>query len=94
MRHYDSCDPIILSVPEHDEVSIRDAAMAVVEGMGYTGKVTFDSSKSDGQYKKTACNDKLMSLHPSFKFTPFKEAVKTTCEWFEANYDSVRKGGH
>jgi len=94
MRHYDSCDPIILSVPEHEEVSIRDAAMAVVEGMGYTGKVTFDSTKSDGQHKKTACNDKLMSLNPEFKFTPFKEAVKATCEWFEANYDSARKGGH
>jgi len=80
--------------PVVSQVSIRDAAMAVVDGMGYTGKVTFDSSKSDGQYKKTACNDKLMRLNPSFKFTPFKDAVKTTCEWFEANYETARKGGH
>ena len=94
MRHYDSCDPIILSVPESAEVSIKDAAMAVVDGMGYKGKVTFDTTKSDGQYKKTACNDKLMKLHPTFKFTPFTEAVKTTCEWFEANYATARKGGH
>jgi len=91
MRQYDSCDPIILSVPESAEVSIKDAAMAVVDGMGYKGKITFDSSKSDGQFKKTACNDKLMSLHPTFQFTPFAEAVRKTCEWFETNYETARK---
>ena len=94
MRQYESCDPIILSVPESAEVSIKEAAMAVVDGMGYTGPVTFDTSKSDGQYKKTACNAKLMKLHPSFKFTPFREAVAKTCQWFEQNYDTARKGGH
>ena len=85
-------DPIILSVPEEAEVSIKEAAMSVVEGMGYTGPVTFDTSKSDGQYKKTACNDKLMRLNPDFKFTPFREAVAKTCQWFETNYDTARKG--
>ena len=94
MRHYDSCDPIILSVPESAEVSIKDAAMAVVKGMEYTGPVTFDTSKSDGQHKKTACNDKLMSLHPTFEFTPFAEAVAKTCKWFEGNYEAARKGRH
>lgn len=92
MRSYDSIDPIILSVSEAEEVTIKDAALAVVAGMGYTGKVTFDTSKSDGQHKKTACNDKLMGLHPTFKFTPFAEAVAKTCRWFEENYDRARKG--
>jgi GDP-L-fucose synthase len=75
-------------------VTIKEAAMAVVEGMGYTGKVTFDTSKADGQHKKTACNDKLMKLNPNFKFTPFSAAVAKTCAWFEANYATARKGGH
>ena len=35
MRHYDHVDPIILSVGEEDEVSIKDAALAVVKGMGF-----------------------------------------------------------
>ena len=92
LRNYDSCDPLILSVPESAEVSIKDAAMAVVDGMAYKGPVTFDTAKSDGQYKKTACNDKLMSLYPDFKFTPFPEAVAKTCQWFETNYATARKG--
>ena len=92
MRSYDSIEPLILSVPESAEVTIKEAAMAVVEGMKYEGEIKFDTSKADGQLKKTACNDKLMSLHPGFKFTPFREAVAKTCEWFEANYDAARKG--
>ncbi len=90
LRSYDSVQPIILSVPEAAEVTIKEAAMAVVAGMKYTGPVKFDTSKADGQHKKTASNAKLMSLHPNFEFTPFEEAVAKTCEWFEANYESAR----
>merc|ERR1711990_133508 len=64
LRSYDSTEPIILSVGEEDEVSIKDAALSVVKGMGYTGKVVFDTSKSDGQLKKTASNAKLKRLNP------------------------------
>mmetsp|Transcript_6398 Transcript_6398/g.13949 ORF Transcript_6398/g.13949 Transcript_6398/m.13949 type:complete len:319 (+) Transcript_6398:27-983(+) len=91
MRSYHSIEPIILSVGEEDEVSIKEAALAVKDGMGYTGEVTFDTSKSDGQHKKTASNAKLMELNPDFKFTPFREAVQRTCEWFIANYETARK---
>merc|ERR1712146_430531 len=54
MRNYHEVDPIILSVPEEAEVTIKDAAMAVVKGMEFTGPAKFDTSKSDGQHKKTA----------------------------------------
>jgi len=92
MRSYESTEPIILSVGEEDEVSIKDAAMAVVEGMEYKGKVVFDTSKSDGQHKKTASNGKLKQLYPEFEFTPFPDAVAKTCQWFKANYATARKG--
>lgn len=60
---------------EEDEVSIKEAAMAVLEGFDFKGKVTFDTSKSDGQFKKTASNDKLRRYLPDFKFTPFKQGI-------------------
>jgi GDP-L-fucose synthase len=41
--------------------------------MGFDGKIVFDTSKSDGQFKKTACNDKLIGLLPDYKFTPIPE---------------------
>lgn len=57
----------------------------------HTGEICFDTSKSDGQHKKTASNAKLRSLHPTFEFTPFDVAVKRTCDWFKDNYDNARK---
>ena len=91
LRSYHSIEPIILSVPEEAEVTIKDAAMAVVGGMSFTGPVKFDTSKSDGQHKKTASNAKLKLLNPDFEFTPFAEAVTRTCQWFVDNYETARK---
>lgn len=84
-------DPIILSVGEEDEVSIKEAAEAVVEAMDFKGEVKYDTTKSDGQFKKTASNAKLRKYRPDFKFTPFKQAVKESCDWFVANYETARK---
>jgi GDP-L-fucose synthase len=86
LRHYDEPDPIILSVGEEDEVSIGDVALAIAKAMNFTGNVVFDSSKSDGQFKKTASNAKLRKLHPDFKFTPMDVAIRESVDWFVANY--------
>jgi len=91
LHNYEDLHPIILSVGEEDEVSIADAAKTVTETMDFHGKLVFDTSKSDGQFKKTASNKKLLSLYPGFKFTPFKQAMKNTVDWFVANYAVARK---
>ncbi|XP_071342472.1 GDP-L-fucose synthase-like [Trachinotus anak] len=91
LRDYPEVDPIILSVGEEDEVSIKEAADAVVEALGFKGEVIYDTSKADGQFKKTASNAKLCRYLPDFTFTPFKQALKETCDWFVANYDTARK---
>lgn len=91
MRDYDSADSIILSVAEEEEVSIKDVALMVASAMHFEGDVVFDTSKADGQHKKTASNDKLKSLRPDFKFTPMREGLQQACDWFVANYDTCRK---
>uniref|UniRef100_UPI0037E7E679 GDP-L-fucose synthase-like isoform X1 n=1 Tax=Semicossyphus pulcher TaxID=241346 RepID=UPI0037E7E679 len=91
LREYPEVDPVILSVGEEDEVSIKEAAESVVEALGFRGGVVFDTSKADGQFKKTASNAKLRGYLPDFTFTPFTQALKETCDWFVANYDSARK---
>jgi GDP-L-fucose synthase len=94
LRGYDSPEPIILSVGEEDEVSIRDVAGYIADAMGFTGNIIFDTTKADGQYKKTASNLKLKSLYPDFQFTPIQEGLKESCKWFLENYTEARKGGH
>ena len=45
----------------------------IAEAMEFKGDVVFDTTKSDGQFKKTASNAKLRSLYPNYKFTDIKE---------------------
>jgi len=86
MREYTEPDPIILSVSESEEISIKEAAEAVARAYDFKGEWIYDTTRSDGQFKKTACNDKLRKYLPDFKFTPFDEAIKETCDWFSENY--------
>ncbi|CAB4036110.1 GDP-L-fucose synthase-like [Paramuricea clavata] len=91
LREYNETSPIILSVGEEDEVSIKEAVEMIVEAMEFKGELTYDTTKSDGQFKKTASNAKLRKYRPDFKFTDIKQALRETCQWFEANYETVRK---
>ncbi|KAM9796988.1 GDP-L-fucose synthase-like isoform X1 [Syngnathus typhle] len=91
LREYPEVDPIILSVGEEDEVSIKEAADTVVQALDFKGQVVYDRSKSDGQFRKTASNAKLCGYLPHFHFTPFKQALKETCDWFVTHYDTARK---
>jgi GDP-L-fucose synthase len=91
-RNYEDVEPIILSVDEGDEISIKDVAFAVADATGLPREqISFDTSKSDGQFKKTASNAKLRALLPEYKFTPFTEGVKRAVDWFAANYETARK---
>jgi GDP-L-fucose synthase len=90
MREYDSAEPIILSVGEDEEVSIADVAHHVANAMDFKGNIIFDTTKADGQFKKTADNSKLRGLK-EFKFTPIQEGIKQACDWFVANYETCRK---
>lgn len=88
---YDSVEPIILSVGEEDEVSIRDVALEIARAMDFKGEIQFDTTKSDGQFKKTASNTKLRQYLPDFQFTPTCDGLQETVQWFESNYESARK---
>lgn len=73
LHEYDEIDPVILSVSEQEEVSIKQVAEAIVKAVGFEGKFEMDATKADGQYKKTASNAKLMKLLLDFRFTPFED---------------------
>lgn len=92
LENYDEEEPIILSTDEQDEISIMDVAKSVADNFGIMeDQIINDTSKADGQYKKTASNKKLRKYFTDFKFTPFKEGIKESVDWFIANYDTARK---
>ncbi|KAF8560720.1 hypothetical protein P879_02418 [Paragonimus westermani] len=90
LRDYKEISPIILSVPEEAEISIRQAAEVIAKCMG-CDKLTFDTTKADGQFRKTANSSKLRAFLPDFTFTPFEQAIQYTCDWFCENYMTARR---
>lgn len=91
LESYHEKESIILSVSQEDEVSIKDIATLIAKEFDYEHRMEFDSSYSDGQFKKTADNSKLMSLNSEFKFTSIEIGIKKSIRWFNDNYDNCRK---
>ena len=89
LYNYDESEPIILSTSH--EISIMDLVDLLVKEFNFKGKVIFDSSKPDGQYRKPSDNSKLMSYLPDFKFTSMEDGIKETVQWFIENYENIRK---
>jgi len=91
IREYEEISPIIFSVDEADEISIGDVSKLVLKSMKFEGEVKYLSDKADGQFKKTASNQKLRTYLPDFKFTPIEQAIEDTVKWFNENYETARK---
>ena len=91
LEDYNDKESIILSVGEKDEVSIGDIARAIAKAYDYEHMMEFDSSYSDGQYKKTADNTKLMNFIKEYNFIDIDNGIYKSVEWFIKNFDKCRK---
>ena len=79
---------VIISVPEEKEISIGELGKLIAQSFDYKEKVTFDTSYSDGQYKKTVGIQKLKQiLEQDFHFTDINDGIKITVDWFISNYN-------
>ena len=67
LKNYNDTDPLILS--GNEEVSIKDLVDILVQEFNFKGKVIFDKSKPDGQFKKPSDNSKIKALMPDFKIS-------------------------
>lgn len=91
LESYNDNTSIILSVGEKDEVSIGFIGKLIAKSFDYDHMITFDETKPDGQYKKTADNSKLMRLVGNFEFTKISDGINKSIDWFCNNYDNCRK---
>jgi GDP-L-fucose synthase len=83
-------DNLILSPPESDELSIKDLATCIAKEFNYDQRIVFDSSYSDGQYKKTVSVNKLLSAIGDFQYTKIEDGIKKSVKWFIENKDSIK----
>lgn len=87
--NYTGEEPVILSTSE--EISIKDLVDLIVKEMNFKGKIVFDTTQPEGQFRKPSDNSKLKSLMPNFEFTPIEKGLKETISWFINNYQNARK---
>lgn len=87
--NYEESEPIIFS--NSTEISIKELVDLLISEFNFKGKVKFDTSKPDGQFRKPSDNSKLKSYLPDFKFTPIEEGIKETVNWFMNNYENIKK---
>jgi GDP-L-fucose synthase len=89
LDNYNEQEPIIIS--NSNEISINELVTLVCDTIGFKGKVVFDSSKPDGQFRKPSDSTKIKSLLPDFEFTKIEDGIKETVEWFSENFEKIRK---
>ena len=90
LYNYNDKNSIILSCGEKDEVSIAEVAKCIAKSFNYEGMIEFDETYSDGQFKKTADNSKLIRLIGNYKFTNLEEGIQKSVSWFIDNYPNCR----
>ena len=78
-----------INVGYGDDVTIADLAQAVVEAVGYSGKIKFDTSKPDGTPRKLMDSARLNSLGWKPK-VDLKDGLKKAYADFLAHADSLR----
>ena len=90
--NYSEDVPIILT--SGIEVTIRELVEVVAKKMDFKGKLIFDATKPDGQYRKPSDGSKLKSYLPNFKWTPLEEGIGRTVDWFLKNYPNLKMQSH
>lgn len=77
---YDKSDPVNLG--SSYEVTIKDLVDIIVEATGFTGKVTWDSTKPDGQPRRKLDVSRAEAEFGFKSKTSFPEGLKKTIEWY------------
>jgi GDP-L-fucose synthase len=81
-ERYDKAEPVNLG--SGSEISIRELAMKIARMTGFTGRMTWDTTKPNGQPRR--CLD-VSRAEREFGFraaTAFEDGLRMTIEWYRA----------
>ena len=87
-ENYDDEEPVNIGNPNC--VSIEHLSLMIAEEIGFNGHVRFDTSKPDGQHEKPSSNGKLRSLGWKEEYTPLRDGLRQTINYFRSRYPSIR----
>lgn len=84
MQYYS--EPEILNVGTGQEVSIKELADLIAAVVGYTGRLTFDTTKPDGTPRKLMDDTRTKATGWSPKIT-LRDGIAETYKWFLSQQD-------
>jgi GDP-L-fucose synthase len=72
------------------EISISDLAHLIARLTGFKGRITFDTSKPDGQPKRRLDTSKAAAEFGFTAKTSFADGIKRTIDWYLANRNNLK----
>ena len=76
--------PKVVALVPREEYSIKELAETVAEVSGVSVGCVYDTSKADGQFRKTMSDQGLRALiGDDFKFTSLKDGLKITVDHYK-----------
>jgi GDP-L-fucose synthase len=88
MKHYDGYEHVNVGID--DDLPIGELAKMICRVVGYTGRLTFDTTRPDGTPRKLMSSARLraMGWKPAI---PLEEGLRATYQWFLAQQDHLRR---
>lgn len=80
----------LINIGSGSEISIKDLANIIANGIGYSGEILFDTEGLDGTPRKIMDNSKIDSLGWKPKMT-LETGIAETLKWYWDNKDKIRK---
>lgn len=87
-ENYKETEPV--NIGNTEEISIGDVAREIGKIIGFKGQIKFDTSKPEGQYRKSTSNKKLKKFGCNFAYTSLCTGLELSIEFFIKNYPNVR----
>jgi len=80
LEKHNTEDPLIVAPDEN--LSISEMADIIKLVTKSNARVEYNN-QMEGQHRKDGCNKMFKSIAKGFKFTPFREGIEITYEWFK-----------
>ena len=89
-ERYDGADPVNLGAAR--EISIRDLAELIADVTGFEGSIAWDTTKPNGQLRRSVDGTRARQLFGFEARTPLREGIERTVAWYRAAVAGV--GSH
>jgi GDP-L-fucose synthase len=80
-EHYDSSEPV--NIGSAFEISIKDLTETIARLTGFTGRISWDTSKPNGQPRRKLDTSRAKERFGFVSHTSFEEGLRKTIAWYE-----------